>query len=347
MTQTKQRSMVIDIIKGIAIILVVAGHSGNPDINKYFYWFHMPIFFLVSGYLFKSSNSLSSLKDQLRKIVSKLLIPYFTFLTIITAIRYLYLVSNSEINISQIPKDAALTFFGGTFFPSQYYVVMWFITCMIFTQVIFALFLTLIKNRITIGVLIFVMYLIAHIESTISMTHKLYIPWAADVALISVFYFAIGYFVKTRIDYIKTLPVKLFGVITLLLSVILVVADRYQYISYNLDLRGRTYNHIFLDFLIPVIFTTSILLLGSISANIPILRTILSEFGKTSLIIMYLHVPIKLIIENFYHSNSVVITLGLLIPYVLSKVFLERVPSMSFLFLGVQSVSIYRKNKVA
>ncbi|MFE7820606.1 acyltransferase family protein [Priestia megaterium] len=347
MNQTKQRSMLLDMIKGIAIILVVVGHSGNPDINKYFYWFHMPIFFLISGYLFKSSNDLSSFKDWLRKTVSKLLIPYVTFLIIITSIRYLYLIGSSNTNISQITKDVALTIFGGTFFPSQYYVVMWFITCMIFTQVIFALLITLIKNRIAVGAIVFVLYLVAHIESTINMTNKLYIPWAADVALISIFYFAIGYFVKTHVDYIKTLPVKLFAVIAFLLSVILVVADRYQYISYNLDLRGRIYNHIFLDFLIPVIFTTSILLIGSISVNIPILRTILSEFGKTSLIIMYLHIPIKLIIENFYHNNSVTVLLGLLIPYVLSKLFLERVPLMRFLFLGVQSFSIYKRNKVA
>lgn len=43
----------VDVIKGVCIILMVIGHSGCPDILRSFiYCFHMPCFFLVSGYLF-------------------------------------------------------------------------------------------------------------------------------------------------------------------------------------------------------------------------------------------------------------------------------------------------------
>lgn len=47
----------LDYAKGIGIILVVLGHiliKGN--IKIYIYSFHMPLFFIISGYLFNYIN---------------------------------------------------------------------------------------------------------------------------------------------------------------------------------------------------------------------------------------------------------------------------------------------------
>lgn len=47
----------IDILKGLLIILVVIGHIGGiPTLHKYIYWFHMPCFFMISGYLFQAKK---------------------------------------------------------------------------------------------------------------------------------------------------------------------------------------------------------------------------------------------------------------------------------------------------
>lgn len=46
----------ISIMKGIAIILMVVGHSGCPGLlDSFIYLFHMPLFFFVSGWFFKDS----------------------------------------------------------------------------------------------------------------------------------------------------------------------------------------------------------------------------------------------------------------------------------------------------
>lgn len=47
------RDRSIDAAKGIAIILVVLGHvcTGIPWLVKWIYSFHMPLFFMISGYL--------------------------------------------------------------------------------------------------------------------------------------------------------------------------------------------------------------------------------------------------------------------------------------------------------
>jgi len=49
------RNSTISICKGIGIILMVVGHSGSPSfIGRFIYCFHMPLFFIASGYFFST-----------------------------------------------------------------------------------------------------------------------------------------------------------------------------------------------------------------------------------------------------------------------------------------------------
>lgn len=61
---------IISIAKAIAIILMVVGHSGCPELlNQFIYVFHMPLFFMVSGYLFKDkylSEPLNFIKHKIK-----------------------------------------------------------------------------------------------------------------------------------------------------------------------------------------------------------------------------------------------------------------------------------------
>lgn len=48
--QMKNRDLVWDAVKGVAIILMVIGHSGCPVyLRRFIYLFHMGVFFYVSG----------------------------------------------------------------------------------------------------------------------------------------------------------------------------------------------------------------------------------------------------------------------------------------------------------
>ena len=64
----------VDIYKGIAIILVVFGHSNSP-ITGYIYLFHMAAFFFISGYT-TNFNSRSTTSYIINKIQT-LVIPFF------------------------------------------------------------------------------------------------------------------------------------------------------------------------------------------------------------------------------------------------------------------------------
>ena len=69
----KKRIEWIDIFKGIAILLVVIGHSNSP-INGYIYSFHMAAFLFISGFLCSYKNK-DILEYSLKKIYT-LIIPF-------------------------------------------------------------------------------------------------------------------------------------------------------------------------------------------------------------------------------------------------------------------------------
>ena len=108
----------IDLVKGIAIGLVVIGHmlrgfvssgmySEYKNIFKYIdytiYSFHMPLFFIISGALFKNSKKLENMNQYflfIKKKVILLVIPYFVFSWIQIVIKLIMSNSvNNKVNI--------------------------------------------------------------------------------------------------------------------------------------------------------------------------------------------------------------------------------------------------------
>ena len=52
-----KRNTTMSIVKGLAIILMVLGHAEAPgQITTFIYLFHMPVFFMASGYFFSRKN---------------------------------------------------------------------------------------------------------------------------------------------------------------------------------------------------------------------------------------------------------------------------------------------------
>ena len=69
----KNRIRYFDIAKGIAILCVIAGHLGIEGINSVVFTFHMPLFFLISGYFLSDKTTISEFVE--RKIW-QLIVPY-------------------------------------------------------------------------------------------------------------------------------------------------------------------------------------------------------------------------------------------------------------------------------
>ncbi len=124
--EMKKRSEILDISKGIAILLVVWAHARAP-FSGFIYQFHMPFFFLISGYLY---NKDCSLKTYICKKTKTLYMPFivcnilgggikwicgFYSYTFKTYIRYVINV------LLTLTKDGQ--FFGATWFLGALYIV--------------------------------------------------------------------------------------------------------------------------------------------------------------------------------------------------------------------------------
>ena len=70
----KERLQYPDIARGIAMICIVLGHMGYSQINRVVFTFHVPIFFLISGYFLKESVPF---RQFIKRRVRTLVIPYF------------------------------------------------------------------------------------------------------------------------------------------------------------------------------------------------------------------------------------------------------------------------------
>lgn len=84
----KVRVAWIDYLKFVAIIFVVWGHNygGLVYVRDFIYSFHMPLFFMISGYLFKTNLSY---RENLTKSFKTLLLPY-TYLNLLLLPLYLW-----------------------------------------------------------------------------------------------------------------------------------------------------------------------------------------------------------------------------------------------------------------
>lgn len=79
---TRERNKWLDIAKGITIILMVVGHSSIPErASNFIYAFHMPLFFIASGWC--TNWDKDGLILFIRRKSKSLLIPFVIYSCIV------------------------------------------------------------------------------------------------------------------------------------------------------------------------------------------------------------------------------------------------------------------------
>ena len=133
----------VDVLKGLGIILVVVGHNFGGLTKQIIFLFHMPLFFFLSGYLFKKNDNIT---DFIKNKAIHFIIPYFIFLVLIY---FPFTIQNQNNNTS---KEWFIYFIkpiiGGQAL-SNSTGVFWFITCLFITQQLFNLMLLKTKKKYT------------------------------------------------------------------------------------------------------------------------------------------------------------------------------------------------------
>lgn len=192
-----ERKVEIDAVKGLGIFLMVVGHAGAPVmIRKWIYGFHMPLFFVVAGYLFSTEKwKEKGWKKLLISRAKSYLLPYFTLFFINLVLNFcLEFIKFGGINHRLLDSTLEHILGGGiyscdTMLPNCG--PIWFLTA-IFVSCIFFYILAYKRGlwRILISVLyILALILVCYILNYFKISQ---LPWHIDVALAGSVFMNIG-----------------------------------------------------------------------------------------------------------------------------------------------------------
>lgn len=186
---------------------MVAGHSGCPSLlNNFIYTFHMPLFFVCSGYFFKEITSKSMLKDFCKRRIIRLYIPYikwsFLFLILHNLFVYTYIIGFNTYKLEDYIRQSVKILFMADF--ELLIRPFWFVKELLFASIIVAL-LSFLNNKTTrktpnevnMSIMLFITLLFKQ--------HQFIIPVMGDISIItlSTTYLYLGTLFRNYKDYIK------------------------------------------------------------------------------------------------------------------------------------------------
>ncbi|WP_297298032.1 acyltransferase family protein [uncultured Methylovirgula sp.] len=203
----------IDAAKGIGIIAVVVGHVVEPTgyLARTLYSFHMPLFFVISGYLFNFEKNDADLPKTIKTKFHHLMIPYFVCGVSVFSIWLLFscpkpfvatpggaiaaLASQSLVSylygIGQINVLASLAWITpvGT---------AWFLAALFCTEILFLFFLKALR-RAPAGIRLCAAISMALLGVLIG--RKIFLPWSLDISFVALLFVLVGYELKQH-DYV-------------------------------------------------------------------------------------------------------------------------------------------------
>lgn len=300
----KQREIWIDVLKGIAIILVVIGHNCSMPFAHFIYTFHMPLFFLISGFLLTPVRA----KKYLKKSFHRLIIPYICFLLLLSFPDFFLAIKENNLEgYKNLAKTLTHRIYGGQLLTGSFG-VFWFITVLFFSTNIFNIIIQnpIIKKKKKFEICTFIFILLTGYLIPL-LNFKL--PWNIGAVPMAICYLYIGYQIRKWVSTNK-LNFELFNKWKILFWIISIVLflGIYQFSDHiTLDFKYLKFGIPLVSFLISVLISLFVAFFAIQISKIPISNKIFSYCGAASLFIMYLHQPIK-----FYFFEKDYITINFL-----------------------------------
>lgn len=179
-TKKNNRIQWVDVAKGMAILLMVVGHEINymPYVYPLIFSFHMPLFFILSGYTSRPVEDVATLKIKVIKTF-KQLYPLAVLMVILFSIES-WIVNQQTVYI------LIKSIIKGLIFGSNNPVhgignvdVMWFLYAFCYGKAMFDLVMVLVKDNRWRGVIVVILS-----GSGMLISTKIWLPQALDVAMV-------------------------------------------------------------------------------------------------------------------------------------------------------------------
>lgn len=292
----------IDLFKAIGIIFMVMGHINYlPSIDfgdkfaDYISAFHMPMFFFISGYLFKNYE----FKELLKRKYNSLIKPYLYF-GFLNALLCILLVHGFKIG----------TYFEKLFFFNNRHLqvagALWFLTCLFFVNIIFWYLNSKIKNKYLLG---FVLLIIAVAEYYL----KIRLPYSIDAALFMLLVFYAGYVFKKKEPNLNLKQELAVGVSLFVISFIFIFKNG------HCNVRAYEYPNLLLFYFNALTATLAYFYLSKLICNFVSLKP-LQYIGKNSLNYLALNQIVITVTPVFGGGAFLCLIIDLIIMTVLSEI---------------------------
>lgn len=294
----KTRIDYLDIAKGIGILTVVWAHILLTGIShRVIYAFHMPLFFVISGMLFRREKY-SGLGYFLKRRAKRLLVPFVVYSVVTWIIWACFRFVRHDSVISYWDPLLQTVIAKGSGAYMVHNSALWFIPCLFATEILYYA-ISHFNEYVR-----FILCALCAITSfwlgdLFGNDWWFLLPWNFDAALIGVLFYCVGNLFSRHISgdtisgYVKKRPVNIFLWLILLSSALYWGATRFGECSMG----SSSYQCSGLIFIVrAIVGTSACILLSLLLSLLPvknILKTYLTGQGKASLDIMSIHIPVK------------------------------------------------------
>ena len=230
----KERVHYIDIAKGIAMILVILGHTKklvSANVVWWLYTFHMPLFFILSGMVF-NPDKYKNFKEMFKAKFKSLIIPYVCLCLIAWFWTMIVNKPTNFLNYKTVEKFIGI-FVGQR--GSTYYFSMWFITAIFLSEIILYIWARMIKNKKIFFASGFAVSAILGVSIIKNIQNGFY--WSADLVPIAISFIIIGYCLKIYKQKLEFSKCKNFLIMIVMLAINIVVG----YINFKENGRADLY----------------------------------------------------------------------------------------------------------
>lgn len=262
-----KRLSYLDILRGIGIILVVFAHIyiNNHVVYDWIYSFHMPLFFLAAGMVYKEKAIWIDLKRRIQTIV----LPYFCFG--IPTLIYWQLIERKFRDSDEDFMTAVFGLVSGQYDYLAFNVHLWFLPCFFIVVTLFNVFVHIGGRRfaVIVSIIMSLSYIIVPLPA---------LPWGIDRAFRFIVFYAAGSIFSQR-NAEKIIDEHSISVKICVAVILLGINFILSYFSLNSGIMW---------FVTAFIGTTSMLIASVLIKG----NRALEYFGKISLAVLCIHGPV-------------------------------------------------------
>lgn len=288
----------VDMAKAIGMIAVVLGHAihplvADPKMSTAFsviYWWHMPLFFIIGGFFLKP---LKQTWPGFRHFIKRRIVPN---------LKSYFFAGSILILISHFVRGHSWTYTAFYFVRLVYggqtlnhdLSIFWFMTVYILTVIAVELIITWVKSIPAQFFIALTLYMTGMTYKHMEFFQYKYLPWDADIVLLTTLYMLCGYY---GFKYYDKIPHKNYLIVaTMAIYAVLIIAKYRGILRFSLYLKSHNIANSFLGLFIPLIVCFMIFMVSDWLMKIGGIFRWLLPFGWYSSAIMYMH---KLILDSF------------------------------------------------